>query len=148
MHRRNIEWIGLLSFGFFLITVGFVWLMTPRFFGSIQDFFESFNVTRVTGNIYLPAPTGHHSPLYTALMQICLVVGAFQIVILALRFAFHDSFSNKVGTTSGFIWWFGAAYLLYMLAADSIPWFGFIAGVIILVGLSIIFSSAAKLLRR
>jgi len=115
----------------------------------VRDFFEGFHLQNVTENIVFPAPEHqyNHLEVYTAAMQFCLIFGAFQIVILALRFVLHESLNRKAETLSGITFWFSAGFFLYMLASKTIGWFGFLAGLIISVGLMIITSSIIKLLR-
>ena len=72
--------------------------------------------------------------------------GVFQIVVLILRFIFHDSVDKKSGTVSGIAFWFSTGFFLNMLANESIVWFGFLAGLIIIIGLMIVVSSLIKLL--
>jgi len=80
-------------------------------------------------------------------MQFCLVFGAFQVLILILRFIFHDSLDKKGGTISNVAFWFSTSFFLNMLANKSIDWLGFLAGFIISVGLAIIASSLVKLFK-
>jgi len=141
------DWIDIISFGFFILMVGMVWIISPKFHDEVTSFVNDFRFENLTGNVGFPAPVNNHPVLYTAIMQLCLVVGVFQIVILALRFLFHESVERKAGTISGMTFFFSAAFFLNMLAGGSIGWFGFIAGLIISVGLTIIASSVVRLFR-
>jgi len=145
---KRTEWIGLLSFGFFIVALGAVWIATPDFSQKVIDFTKSFNNSRVAENVYLPQPLGDHSTLYTAIMYLTLALAIFQIVVLALRFSFHDSLDRKAGTVSSMAFWFAATYFLYLLRNGTIKWFPFLAGLIICVGLSITVSSIVKLFKR
>ena len=80
-------------------------------------------------------------------MQFCLAFGVSQIVILILRLIFHDSLDKKSGTVFGIAFWFSTGFFLNMLANESIGWFGFLAGLIISIGLAIIASSLVKLFK-
>lgn len=126
--------------------VGVIWIITPDFWNKVVDFFKDFHLANVTEKIILPAPEHSHPVVYTAAMQFFLAFGVFHIVILALRFVLRESMDRKTGTLSGIVFWLGAGFFLNMLAAGDIGWFGFIAGLIICVGLLIIVSSLVKLL--
>lgn len=146
-HARGSSWTGILTFGFFLLLVGSIWIATPNFTEEVTSFIEDFHLAKIGENIFFPAPAHSHPVLFTAAMQFCFIFGAFQIIILALRFAFHESIDKKADTISGMAFWFSAGYFLNMLANDAIGWFGFLAGLIICVGLSIVVSSMVKLFR-
>ncbi len=141
------DWLGLLSFGFFLVLIGTIWMVTPNFTEEVTDFFNDFHLANVTENIVFPAPKHSHPAVYTAAMQFCFIFGAFQIAVLALRIALHESLNKKADTLSGGVFWFAAGFFLSMLANETISWFGFIAGFIICVGLLIVVSNLVKLLR-
>jgi hypothetical protein len=144
---RSTRWLSTLSFGFFLILFGVIWIITPNFSSEVIDFAKDFHLETLTEHVVLPAPKKSHPDLYTAAMQFCLVFGAFQIVILILRFIFHDSLDKKSGTISNVAFWFSTGFFLNMLANESIVWFGFLAGLIISIGLAVIASSLVKLFR-
>jgi hypothetical protein len=144
---KGTDWLGLISFGFFLILVGTILTVTPNFTEEVISFFKDFHLANVTSKIVFPAPESNHPVVYTAAMQFCLVFGAFQIVILTLRFVFHESSKRKIETLSGIVFWFTVGFFLYLLTNEVIGWFGFIAGVIISIGLTIIVSNIFKLLR-
>lgn len=144
---KGTDWLGLISFGFFLILVGIIWTVTPNFTEEVSNFFKDFHLAKVTNTIVFPAPKSNHPIVYTASKQFCLFFGAFQIVILALRFALREPFNRKIETLTGIVFWFAVGSFLYLLTNEVIGWFGFIAGVIISVGLTIITSSIFKLLR-
>jgi len=137
--------LSTLSFGFFLILFGIIWIVTPSFSSEVIDFAKDFHLEHLTEHIVLPAPKESHPVVYTAAMQFCLVFGAFQTVILVLRFIFHDSLDKKSGTISNITFWFSTSFFLNMLVNEPTRWFGFLAGLIISIGLAIIASSAVKL---
>jgi small-conductance mechanosensitive channel len=97
--------------------------------------------------VVLLAPKESHPVVYTAAMQFCLVFGVFQIAVLVLRFIFHDSVNRKSGTISNIAFWFSTGFFLNMLVSKSISWFGFLAGLVISIGLAVIASSVVKLFK-
>lgn len=145
--RRDTGWIGTLSVGLFVLAVGFVWMLTPNSYDEVVGFVKDFELKNVTEHVRLPAPRSNHPVLYTALMQLCIAVGIIQIVILSLRFAFHESLDKKADTVGGLGFWFGAAFFLNMLANGALSWFGFIASIIVCVGLLVMLSNIVKLFR-
>jgi hypothetical protein len=146
---RETEWIGLLSFGFFVLALGFIWIITPNFSDEIVSFSKDFtqHSVNITGSARLPAPVNNHPVLYTAIMQLAVALAVFQIVVLALRFVYHDSIHRKASTISSIAFWFAAAFFLNMLASATIGWFAFVAGLIICVGVAIIVSHIVRLFR-
>ena len=144
---RSTGWLSTLSFGFFLVLCGAIWIITPNFSSEVIDFAKDFHLEHFTEHIVLLAPKESHPVVYTAAMQFCLVFGVFQIVILVLRFIFHDSLDKKSGTISNITFWFSTSFFLNMLANKSTSWFGFLAGFIISIGLAIIASSLIKLFK-
>jgi len=125
--------------------LGIIWIITPNYTEEVTNFFKDFHLENVTENIALPAPQRSHPTVYTAAMQFCIIYGAFNIVILALRFFLHEPLNKKADSVSGVIFWFSIGYFLNLLANESIGWFSFLAGFIVSVGLSIIVSSLVKL---
>jgi len=149
-HPKVLDWLGLLSLGFFLMLFGAIWITTPNLTEEVRTFFtpENWRLMNVTENITFPEPERNYPIVYTAAMQFCFIFGVFHIVIFALRFAIHEPLDKKGGTISGAVFWLSAGFFLSMLANKTISWFGFLAGLIISVGLSIIVSSIVKLFRK
>jgi hypothetical protein len=156
--RSRTNWLGLASFGFFLLLIGTIWVANPsRLAKDVEAFVkpENWRLTAVIqnstiGNVTLPEPIeGQTYPdLYTAVMQFCFVFGVFSIVVLVLRFTFHEPIDRKADTVSSIAFWLAAGYFASLLiASPPIGWFGFVAGIIISGGLAIVASSIVKLLR-
>jgi hypothetical protein len=146
-HFKSTGWLSTLSFGFFLILFGVIWIITPNFSSKVIDFVKDFRLEHFTEHIVLPAPKESHPVVYNAAVQFCLVFGVFQIAVLVLRFIFHDSLDKKSGTISNIVFWFSTSFFLNMLVNEPTRWFGFLAGLIISIGLAIIASSLVKLFK-
>jgi len=146
-YSRSTGWLSTLSFGFFLILLGVIWIITPNFSSKVIRFAENFHLEHLTEHVVLLAPKESHPVVYTAAMQFCLVFGVFQIAVLVLRFIFHDSVNRKSGTISNIAFWFSTSFFLNMLVNKSISWFGFLAGLVISIGLAVIASSVVKLFK-
>ncbi len=134
-----------ISVGFFLVLVGAIFVATPNLFDKIWDFFRDFDLVRVPNRPgwFLPAPAfpGAHSVIYLAAEQISLGLGLFQIAILVLRFVARSPWSKKAETASNLVFWLGAGLLIHTLVNETITattWFVFWAGVIMLIGVSLI----------
>jgi hypothetical protein len=138
-------WIDALSFGFFVMAFGAMWLFTPSLWDKAVAFVNSFEQSEVF-NVKLPTPIGDHSTLYNAFMFLALTVAALQIVVLALRFVVHDSVRKKADAVSGVASGFAVAYFLNLLVVGSIEWWGFVSGLIICAGLSLVVSGLVRLL--
>jgi len=145
-HPEGVDLLGLVSFGFFLILIGILWIGTPNLTNEIIEFFKDFQLVHLTEHIILPAPVHNHPVVYTAAMQFCLTFGVFQLVILVLRFVFRDSLKRKAETFSGVAFWFTISFFLQMLANANIGWLGFIGEFIISIGVTITARSLFKLL--
>ena len=148
--RRSDEGdrVGLASFGFFLILIGAIVLITPNYYNEFSAFFKDFHLVKVAsidGSITIPAPKSSHPVVYTAFMEFCIAYGLFQIAILVFRFAHRDPVGKKAETVSGIVFWLGAGYLLSILLAESIGWFDFLAGLVIFLGLAIFIRSLITL---
>lgn len=102
----------------------------------------------MSNGIFLPAPANayNHKIVYTAAVQFSLIFGVFEVVILVLRFVFHDSIDRKAYAASGVGFWFSVGFFLTLLINESIGWLGFVAGIVISGGLTIVADSLAKLL--
>ncbi len=124
-----------------------IWIITPNFSSEVIEFAKNFHLEHLTEHVVLPSPKESHPVVYMAAMQFCLVFGAFQITILVLRFIFHDTLDRKSGTISNIAFWFSTSFFLNMLANEPTRWFGFLAGLIISIGLAIIASSVVKLFK-
>ena len=143
--KRNI--LGLASFGFFLLLVGVIWVITPNLSQEVIDFFDSFKrKEEIFPNVFLPAPVGTHPVVYMAIARFCFVFGLLQIFILVLRFVFREPVDKIAGTFSGVVFWLGAGFVANMLSAETIEWFVFLGWIIVLIGLSLIIRSLGILL--
>lgn len=145
--REKRDILGLASFGFFLMLVGVIWIITPNLLEEVRDFFEDFKLEEeVFPNVFLPAPASSHPVVYTAVARFCFVFGLFQIFILVLRFIFREPVDKIAGTFSGMAFWLGAGFLANILSAETIKWFVFLGWIIVLIGLSLVIRSLVVLL--
>jgi hypothetical protein len=143
---KRENWLGLLSFGFFVMLFALFFVIVPHYGDRVMDFFRSFEMQEISPNVFLPAPEGNHPLVYETVMRFCLVFGLFQFVILGLRFYFRSTVSKVAETVSNIVWWLGAAYLFSLLLSRSLEWFPFIGGLIVVGGFSMIARSIVMLL--
>jgi len=131
-----------ISVGFFLLLVGTLFVINPNLFGSIIDFFKDFKLVDVPNmnNIMFPAPESPqlHQTVYQAARQFSIAIGAFQIVILALRFVIPSSWGKRSETVGNLVYWIGASFLIQSFLIENTQWFTFWSTIIILIGVSII----------
>jgi len=147
---RGMDWLGLATFGFFLLLVGAIWIAHFSDLNAEADAFlnsDNWRLSNVTGSIAIPEPTRSYPTIAIAVMQFCFIFGAFEVVIVVLRLAFHDSIGRIADAISGTAFWFSAGYFASLAASESIGFFAFLAGVVISGGLAIVASSIVKLLR-
>jgi len=147
---KGMDWLGILSFGFFVLLLGAMWVATPNLSEEVKTFFnpENWRLQNVTENITFPRPERHYPVLYTAAMQFCIIFGAFQIAILALRFFLHEPLDRIEETLGGIVLWFSFSFFLNLLTNEAISWFSFLAGIIVSVGLSIIVRGIVKFFKK
>ncbi len=143
---KALDKLGLASFGFFLVLLGVIFVITPSLDGEIVDLFEDFEIVEVYPNVTLPAPASNHPVLYTAVAEFCIAFGLFHIAILILRLYFRDYLNRKAGAFSEAVFWLGAGYLLNILSAEIVGWFTFLSWLIILVGVALVVRSLLILL--
>lgn len=150
--RGNQEnWIGLLTFGFFIMLFASFFVIIPNYWDKIIGFLESFELKKMVGVPILPHPTGSHNEIYQAITQFCLIFGLFQFFVLALRLFIKSSLTKTSETASNIVFWLGASYVFNILLAEGTGWwFNCIGGIITVLGFSIIVRSLITifLLRR
>jgi hypothetical protein len=134
-HRDETGWI---SFGAFLIIVAVIYLRTPGLLSEAKAFVSDFHLVELFQNFWWYVPANNHPVLYNAAEQFCYAFGLVQIAVLGLEFARRSSTHRKAETLSSIVFWLGAGYVLSQLSQGALNWLSFIAGLIILVGISIV----------
>ena len=146
--RGRTDWLGLVSFAFFLIAVGAVFATVPGLATKVAEFFQSIRTADVYPGITFVAPTGNQSAIYGAAYTFSLIFGISQVIVLAARFLIRDTAGRKAETLTGITFWFGAAYGFSSLAAGSLDWFVFLGWIVVLIGISITIRSAVAFATR
>ena len=142
--RESWNILGMVSFGFFLLLAGIIVIITPHPLKEVQSFF-----TDISDNAQgFPAPSMPHPVLYTAVMRFALIFGLFSVGILVLRFVLRESANRKAGTASSVVFWLGMTFLTDLLVAESISWFAFWAGMIVIIGVMIIVGALVRFLSK
>jgi len=140
--RRHKEGVlSAVSVGFFLILVGMLFVLNPDLPSKIIDFANSFELKTVTRlNVSLPIPKDPRLYLliYQTVEQFCLVWTVFLVAMLGLRFIFGSHARRKADGLGDIVFWFGATYLVQSLLVDTTEWFEFWAGIITLIGVSLL----------
>lgn len=140
------KWIGLLSFGFFIMLFALFFIIVPDYYAKVGGFLGDFEMKEVASNLFLPAPAEHHPDVYETVMRFSIVYGSFQFIVLALRFYFISPWTKIAETVSNIVLWMGAAYMFNLLLLQAIIWFALVGGIIAVVGFSIITRSLVVLL--
>jgi hypothetical protein len=101
----------------------------------------------------LPAPENPaaHAVLYTAVFQFHIGLGILQIILLAIRLTMLSPIGKTAETMGNLVKWFGGAYLVttYLNNTTTISrWFMFWAGILIILGLSLIVRALVLLAKR
>jgi len=152
--RENLY--AAISVGIVLILIGVVYVLAQpsSLWDSIVTFFSSFTLRSVPGTgISLPAPANPaaHVVLYTAAFQFCIGLGILQIILVALRLMMQSPIGKTAETVGHLVYWFGASYLIttYLNSTTTINrWFMFWAGILIVLGLSLIARAFVLLVKR
>ena len=134
-HREDTGWI---SFGAFLIIIAVIYLKTPGLLSDAKAFVTDFRLVELFQNFRWFVPSSNHPVLYYAAEQFCYAFGLVQILVLGLDFARRSSTHRKAETFSSIVFWLGAGYILSLLSQGVLTWLSFIAGLVILVGISIV----------
>ena len=134
-HREDTGWI---SFGAFLIIIAVIYLKTPGLLSEAKAFVADFRLVELFQNFWWFVPSSNHPVIYYAAEQFCYAFGLVQILVLGLDFARRSSTHRKAVTSSSIVFWLGAGYILSLLSQGVLTWLSFIAGLVILVGISIV----------
>lgn len=113
-------------------------MMTPNIGNEVRTFIRDFQLVQIFQNFWWFVPSTNHPVLYAAAERFCYAFGLVQIGVLGLRFAKGSSIHGKAETFSGVVFWLGAAYVLSLLSQGALTWLSFIAGLIIVIGISIV----------
>ena len=156
VYKARERLFSAISAGSVLILLGIVYVINlpNSLWNAIFDFFSSFTLDQVpTTGTYLPAPLSpaSHALLYGAIFQFCIGLGILQVMFLALRLMMNSPIGKIAETMGNLVYWFGSAYLVtaYLNNTTTISkWFVFWAGVLIILGLSLITRSFVLLAKR
>jgi hypothetical protein len=134
-------YIGLI---FILLAVIYFINLSHSVWNSFVTFLGSFVLTQVPGtSIFLPAPANpaSYGVLYIAVFQFFLGLGILEIAILALRIVLNSPLPRKAETIENMVFGFGSSYLIITYLVNTTimsEWFVFWAGIILIVGLSLV----------
>ena len=135
-----------LGFIFILLAVIYFINLPHSVWVGFVNFISSFIMAQVpkTG-ISFPAPryppVASYATFYTAVFQFFLGLGILEIGILAIRIGLHSPLPRKAETIENMVFGFGTSYLVitYLINMTIMSeWFVFLAGVILIAGLSLI----------
>jgi hypothetical protein len=148
---------SVISVGTVLILIGVVFVLAQptSLWNGLVNFFNNLtwrSLPHITG-ISLPAPANPaaHAVVYTAAFQFCIGMGILQIVMLALRLATRSPINKTSETVGNLVYWFGEAYLITVFlsgAPNTTQWFMFWAGILVMLGLSLIARALVLLVNR
>ena len=153
-HRYHEGVISAVSVGAVFILIGLISVTTPDLWGKIVNFFNDFTTTQVPGTgISLPAPAvpAAHAQLYVAVSQFSVGLVILEILLVAMRL-FARSPTRRIAQEVGnLVFWLGVVYLINTFLNDATTlsiWFGFWAGVLVVLGLSLIARALVLLAKR
>jgi hypothetical protein len=131
--------------GVFII-LGFVIALTPEISQKTNAFFNDLTtVTYNSGssgtlNLLAPAHPAQHIAFFRAVSEFLLAVGILQIIFLALRLWIRSPIRRITETVGNLVFWLGGAVVanVYLLAGTRNGWFEFWAGLLLVLGISMI----------
>jgi hypothetical protein len=155
-YKAQERLFSALAAGTFFILLGIIFVINlpSNLLDSIVTFFSNITLRSVPGMVIsLPAPTSPatHVVLYTAVFQFCIGLGILQIIFLVLRIMVNSQIGKTAETMGNLVYWFGAAYLVttYLNNTTTISkWFVFWAGILIILGLSLIARASVLLAKK
>jgi hypothetical protein len=153
-YKAHERLFSAISAGSVLILLGVIFVinLSANLWEAIIDFFGNFTLAQVpTTGIYLPAPLSPAPVVYGAVFQFCIGLGILQIIFLVWRLMLNSPIGKTAETIGNLVYWFGAAYLVttYLNSTTTISkWFVFWAGILIILGLSLIARSFVLLAKR
>ena len=143
--------LGAVSFGFFLLLLGALFISTPNLPDNIVTFlshYQTIHVESLNVNVPIPEHLGDAVGLnvYVAARNFSLVWGIFMGVMLATRFVLSSKTRRKAQNSGDIAFWLGAAFLVQTLLVETTQattindriWYEFWAGIIVLIGVSLI----------
>ena len=131
--------------GFFII-LGLVIALTPDISQITNAFFSDITTVTYhlgssgTVNLFAPAHPSQHIAFFRAVMEFLLAVGILQIIFLALRLWFRSPIRRITETLGNLVFWLGGAVVanVFLLTGTRNGWFQFWAGLLLVLGISMI----------
>ena len=146
--------LSAVSVGAVFILIGLIFVITPGLWDKIVTFLSDFTSRQVPNtDISLPAPAvpAAHAPLYTAVSQFSLGLIILEILLVALRLIMHSPTRRLAQEVGNLVFWLGTVYLISTFLNDATTlsiWFGYWAGILVVLGLSLIARAMVLLAKR
>jgi uncharacterized protein YjeT (DUF2065 family) len=146
--------LSAVSVGAVFILIGLIFVATPGLWEKIVSFFNDFTTTQVPGTgISLPAPAvpAAHAQLYVAVSQFSVGLVILEILLVAMRLIARSPTRRLAQEAGNLVFWLGVVYLINTFLNDATTlsiWFGFWAGVLVVLGLSLIARALVLLAKR
>ena len=146
--------LSAVSIGAVFILIGLIFVITPGLWEKIMAFFSDFTTRQIPNTgISLPAPAAPaaHAQLYAAVSQFSSGLFILEILLVALRLIMHSPIRRLAQEVGNLVLWLGAVYLIGTLLNDATTlsiWFGFWAGILMVLGLSLIARALVLLAKR
>ena len=146
--------LSAVSVGAVFILIGLIFVITPGLWDKIVAFLSDFTIRQVPGiGISLPDPAvpAAHAELYAAVSQFSVGLLILEILLVALRLIMHSPTRKLAQEVGNIVFWLGTAYLISTLLNDATTlsiWFGYWAGILMVLGLSLIARALVLLAKR
>jgi hypothetical protein len=155
-YKEKERLYSAISVGGFFILIGIIYVasLPQNLLDRAIAFFNSFTFAQIpTTGLYLPAPISPaaHAILYRAIFQFCIGLGILQVIMLALRLLWNSPIGKTAETMGHLVFWFGTSYLVatYLNStANMSKWFVFWAGILVILGLSLVARAFVLLVKR
>lgn len=146
--KSGRDFLGLASFGIFLIVIGAFFALYPGLTGKFREFIMDFDLVEISQGFYLPVTRGTHPEVYSFFLWLSVAMVVANLLIFGIRFAIRDPLRRKADTLSGIIFWAGMAFLSDQLLAMNLEFQLVYSYFIIILGISIMTSGVGLYLAR
>jgi uncharacterized protein YjeT (DUF2065 family) len=146
--------LSAVSVGAVFILIGLTFVITPGLWEKIVAFLSDFTIRQVPGmGISLPAPAAPaaHAELYAAVFKFSVGLVILEILLVVLRLIMHSPTRRLAQEVGNLVFWLGTVYLISTFLNDATTlsiWFGYWAGILVVLGLSLIARAMVLLAKR
>ncbi|MHA2407874.1 MAG: hypothetical protein ACXACA_05845 [Candidatus Ranarchaeia archaeon] len=138
---KKSDFVGIVTFGMFLILVAGLYIITPNVFSNFSDFFTSFELVEIATGYNVVRPAIPNVVVFQLGFQFCVGIAVVSSVSVLLHLLtsspLHKTGSSFIGTLT----WFGFSWSSYLLFVGSLEWVTWMGYTAIILGVSVVIGS-------